>query len=435
MKLTVGLYTNSLAILSEALHSCIDLIAAVMTFFAVKAASRPPDADHMFGHEKFESLSSLGETLLLFVTCIWIVYEAIDRLFLGGPQVTVGPTALIIMLISVAIDFTRSRALHRTALKYKSQALEADAVHFSTDLISSAIVIAGILLDMAGFKEFDAISALGVAAVTVVIGLRLGKKSIYTLLDGAPGGVSRTVSEEALKVNGIHKVERIRVRESGPTVFVEATVLIDQTAPLEQAHRIVDDLEERIRTVVDGADVIIHAEPTCLDSALLEDRIRAEAAKIKEIKGVHNIIITDSKVGRLVEFHMEVDSEMSVHDSQKISSQLEKSVRELDLCIATVATHIEPAERPLCPAEDAFVDKSCLEDSINEVSKSFPEIISCDHIIVHRTKSGLKVSMDCIMDPRLNVRIAHDLVTRMENEIRSRNKSIESITIHFRPNE
>ena len=146
-KLTVGALTNSLGVISEALHSSIDLIAAVMTLYAVKAAAQPPDAEHMYGHEKVESLSSLGETALLFITCAWIVYEAISRL-LYGAEVDLGIEAVLVMVLSMVIDYTRSRALMRTAKKYKSQALEADAIHFSTDLISSAVVITGILLTM-----------------------------------------------------------------------------------------------------------------------------------------------------------------------------------------------------------------------------------------------------------------------------------------------
>jgi cation diffusion facilitator family transporter len=227
--------------------------------------------------EEVESLSSLGETLLLFVTCIWIVYEALNRLFFHSAEVEVGVIALAVMLMSIAVDFTRSRALHRAAVKYKSQALEADAIHFSTDLISSAVVIVGILLTMLGFKSFDSIAALGVAAVTVFIGYRLWRKSMNTLMDAAPKGLSEQVATEIMKVAGIHKVERVRVRESGAVTFIEATVFIDKVLPVEQGHRLMDLAEERVRATIPNSDIIVHAEPICLENSSLEDRIRAEA--------------------------------------------------------------------------------------------------------------------------------------------------------------
>jgi cation diffusion facilitator family transporter len=431
-KLTVGFYTNSLGIISEALHSSIDLIAAVMTLFAVKAAARPPDEDHMYGHEKVESLSSLGETALLFITCVWIVYEAVNRL-LYGAVVDLGPVALAVMVMSVVVDYTRSRALMRTAKKYKSQALEADAIHFSTDLISSGVVIVGILVTMAGFEGFDSIAAIGVAIVTAVIGYRLFKRSVHTLMDGAPAGLSDTIVEEIMAVPGIHKVDRVRIRESGAITFVEATVFVDQVLPVEQGHRLTEKVEQRIKVAIPNSDIIVHAEPICLENASLEDRIRAEGTTMPEVRSVHNIVVTDEPEGRLVEFHVELDGELTVEEGHRSASRLEEKVTLLDPCIARVVSHIEPVGCLACQGEASELEKDLIQETIDQISDQFPEVRCCRDIHVHSTNNGYRVFLCCQFDPQLSVNRAHEIVTRLEGVIRSRHSEIDSVTIHLEP--
>lgn len=432
-KLIVGYTTNSLGILSEALHSGIDLIAAAMTLFAVRAAARPPDADHMYGHEKVESLSSLGETLLLFVTCAWIVYEAVNRLFFHSAEVELGVIALLVMVMSVGVDFTRSRALHRAAVKYKSQALEADAIHFSTDLISSVVVIIGILLTMAGLRSFDSIAALGVAVITVVIGYRLWKRSVHTLLDGAPEGLSERVTEEIMQVPGIHKVERVRVRESGAITFIEATVFIDKVLPVEQGHRLADLAEGRVKASIPNSDIIVHTEPICLESASLEDKIRAEAAAMPEIRDVHNIVFSEGPAGRLIEFHIEMDGNLTVEEAHTSATQLEDRIKDLDPCIDRVTSHIEPAACPACQSVESEHELMLIQDTIEHVSGLFPEVVSCKDVHVHLINGGYRVWLCCQFDPGLNITKAHDIATRLEGHIRSRHTEVESVTIHYEP--
>jgi len=431
-KLTVGALTNSLGVISEALHSSIDLIAAVMTLYAVKAAAQPPDAEHMYGHEKVESLSSLGETALLFITCAWIVYEAISRL-LYGAEVDLGIEAVLVMVLSMVIDYTRSRALMRTAKKYKSQALEADAIHFSTDLISSAVVITGILLTMAGFKSFDSLAAIGVAIVTAVIGYRLFRRSVHTLMDGAPAGLSDTIADEIMAVPGIHKVDRVRVRESGAITFVEATVFIDQVLPVEQGHRLTEKVEQRIKVAIPNSDVVVHAEPICLENASLEDRIRAEGATMPEVRNVHNIVFTDEPEGRLVEFHVELDGELTVEKGHESATRLEEKVANLDPCIARVVSHIEPVGCLACKGEASDAERDRIQETLDQVADQFPEVQRCRDIHVHSTDSGYRVFLCCQFDPQLSVNRAHEIVTRLEGVIRSRHAEIDSVTIHLEP--
>jgi len=432
-KLTVGAYTNSLGIISEALHSGIDLIAAVMTLFAVRAAARPPDEDYMYGHEKVESLSSLGEVVLLFITAAWIVYEAVNRLVFGAPHLNLGWSALAVMLLSVIVDFTRSRALLRTAKKYKSQALEADGIHFSTDLICSVVVIIGFLLTMGGMNDFDSYAALGVAAVTVFIGYRLFKKSVRTLLDGAPTGISAKVTEEILAVAGIHRVERVRVRESGPRTFIEATVRIDQFITLEQGHRLTDIAEDRIKAAIPSSDVILHAEPICLEDATLEDRIRAEASTMAEIKSVHNIAFTEGHSGRVVELHIELDGDLTVMAADELARKLEDKIKALDPCIHLVASHIEPVGCPACQGEASEIKQEIVAKTLSKLASQFPEVLACRDLHVHDTKNGLRVFLCCQFDPQMSVARAHELVHILEGHIRSQHEEIENVNIRLEP--
>jgi len=434
VKLTVGLYTNSLGVMSEALHSSIDLIAAGMTLWAVRAAARPPDEDHPYGHEKVEALSSLGETALLFITCAWIVHEAFERLMGAGPEVDIGPIAIAVMLMSMAVDFGRARSLRKAAREHKSQALEADAAHFSTDLISSAVVIAGLLLAMAGFRESDAMAALVVAGVTAYIGYKLLRGAVRTLMDYAPSGLAWTVAEAA-KGEGISKVDGVRVRSSGPRTFVEATVHIDNSLPLEQGRRLADEAAQRIRTVVPDADVTLDIAAARRSTLTLEDRVRAEAADMPEVKDVHNIIITDRENGRAVEFHMEVDGDMGVREAHELADRLESRVRSLDLCICSAVAHVEPAGMPLCRAVTARDETGRIQEAIEAARAQFPEVRRCEITSIVRTRGGLNVFLTCWFEPGMPVRRAHDAASRMEGRVRSARPDVDSVSVHMEPDE
>jgi cation diffusion facilitator family transporter len=267
MKVTVGLSTGSLGILSEAAHSGIDLLAAVMTWWAVRASAKPPDDDHLYGHGKIENFSALFETGLLLATCVWIAYEAVRRLLLGTGHVEATPWAFGVMAISIVIDVSRSRALARVARAHRSQALEADALHFSTDVWSSTVVLLGLvgvwLADYTGIgwlARADAVAALGVAAVAALVSLRLGRKSVEDLLDTAPVGLLERIARAAL-VPEVASVSQVRVRRSGPRTFADVILQVPRGVPVERAHEIAHAAEDAIRGAVQDVDVMVHTEP------------------------------------------------------------------------------------------------------------------------------------------------------------------------------
>ena len=269
-KIIVGLLTNSLGILAEAAHSGLDLAAALMTFFAVRVADKPADREHPFGHGKAENISALFETLLLLVTSAWIIYEAIHRL--TSPQVHVSVTvwSFLVMGTSIIVDVTRSRILLRAAKKYHSQALEADALHFSTDIWSSSVVILGLVLVLLGrafpalafLEKGDAIAALVVAIIVIFVAGQLGVRSIQALLDSAPrNGEHETIIREVGRIRKVANVHAVRIRSSGARWFVDLHVTMDGNTTLDESHRVTERIEEKVQAILPDSDVTVHVEP------------------------------------------------------------------------------------------------------------------------------------------------------------------------------
>jgi len=269
MKLIVGLLTGSLGILAEAAHSGLDLMAAMMTLFAVWYSDKPADPGHLYGHGKAENLSALFETLLLLGTCLWIIYEAVHRFLYHRVEVEVNLWSFIVMAISIVVDLSRSRVLSRAAKRYHSQALEADALHFSTDIWSSGVVIFGLLsvkmsdwVPALGFlDQGDTVAALGVALIVVCVGTRLGIRTVQQLLDAAPAGIEKKIVSAAEAVPGVIDCHNVRLRYSGAQLFVDIHISVDGNQTLKEAHDLTRAIEHAIEQVVPNADVTVHPEP------------------------------------------------------------------------------------------------------------------------------------------------------------------------------
>ena len=268
-KVVVGVLTNSLGILAEAAHSALDLVAALMTLFAVRVSDLPADKEHNFGHGKIENLSALFETLLLLATSAWIINEAVDRLFFKKAEVTTSAWSFVVMGSSIVIDYTRSRILYRAARKYHSQALEADALHFSTDIWSSSVVILGLIgvtvgRFIPGFRwmsEADAIAAMVVALIVIFISVNLGWRTIQALLDAAPKGVSDKIVKSVGRMKGIEDCHAVRIRPSGASWFVDLHVTMDGDRTLNEAHAMTEKIEKKVQELLPESDVTVHVEP------------------------------------------------------------------------------------------------------------------------------------------------------------------------------
>ncbi|MGA2468260.1 MAG: cation diffusion facilitator family transporter [Thermodesulfobacteriota bacterium] len=276
-KIIVGVATGSLGILAEAAHSGLDLIAAMMTFLAVRISGKPADRNHLYGHGKVENLSALFETLLLLLTCAWIIYEAIHRLSFHTIDLKVNLWSFTVMTTSIVVDVSRSRILYRTARKYNSQALEADALHFSTDIWSSAVVILGLFCvklsewapNLAFLRQADSVAAMMVGLIVVYVSIQLGIRTIQALLDVAPSGLEKKIKSAVEALPGVTDCHSVRLRYSGPQLFVDIHILVDGNQTLKDAHNLTEEIERVIQKLVPNADVTVHPEP---NSEMLVDK-------------------------------------------------------------------------------------------------------------------------------------------------------------------
>jgi len=433
MKAIVGILTNSLGIISEALHSGLDLVAAATTLYAVRISGKPPDRDHHFGHGKYESFSALVEVILLLATCAWISYEALQRLLFRETHIEASVAAFAVMMISIVLDYSRSRILYRTAKKYKSQALEADALHFSTDIMSSSVVILGLLFVSFGYRIADPLAAIGVVIVVVALSLRLGMRTVAVLLDRAPEGLADSIVAEVVKIPGVRSGGRIRVRPSGAQTFIDLEVFVDRSINFERVNAIVVEVERAVRNLVPNSDIVVRTQPAVLTEKKFSDEVRSLASRINGIRGIHDIAVNDSENGLQVEMHLEVDPNASLEDAHAISSRLESSIKKNINGVVEVVTHIEsPDEEPIISA-DVTSESYQIVQTIRETALQVSGVKSCGDIAVHTAEDGLHLTLTCILEQNLSVAEAHEISTHIEEALRRKIRGVSKILVHVEP--
>lgn len=431
-KLVVGLTTGSLGILSEAAHSGLDLLAAGMTFFAVRAADKPADSEHHYGHGKFENISAFFETLLLLVTCFLIAREAIERLFIRPVVIEVTVWSFIVMGTSIVIDFTRSRILMRTARKHHSQALEADALHFSMDILSSSVVILGLIGAKLGFEFADSVAALGVSAIVVVISLRLGKRTIDVLVDRSPStGLVNSIRAAALESHEIQELKKLRVRDSGGRIFVDMVVELPRLLPFEQAHKLMDGIEQRVRRIRDGIDVVVHAEPVESDKETSLDKIRFAAEHIGS--KIHEVEVFNTDRGIVVNLHMEVEDAGTIEEAHRKADELEAAIRSQLKNVDQVFIHIDKSSGEPVTATSVSLGTSELSRKIIDFMKTKREVVSCGNLGFTESSSGLRVGLTCQLDETFSLEETVRIVNELEEAIVNEFPQISKAVIHQEP--
>jgi len=443
-KLTVGLLTRSLGILSEAAHSGLDLLAAGVTLFAVRASDRPADADHPYGHGKVENFSALVETLLLFITCAWIIYEAVQRLFFKSVEVEANYWSFIVMGLSIAIDVTRSRALMKAARKHGSQALEADALHFATDVWSSSVVIAGLIAVSIG--EFikggnpglaswlfraDAAAALGVSAIVIYVSVQMGRRSISTLMDSTPKGLNARIEKAVAALPGVLAVDRIRSRQSGPAIFVDMTLAVARGASLEEAHSIASRAEAAVQQMLPRSDVMVHIDPVAKDDNSLVERVRSVAAR--QGMNIHGLHIHDVRGRMSLELHAEVSDNLSVSQAHERVTEMEKALgREIPV-LKDIVAHIEPVGDNEVRGAAVQATSDEIQQTIARLPQEIEGLRECHRVSVLRSGGGVSVSFHCIVAPSMPINQAHELTSRIENRLRELLPGLGRIVIHVEP--
>jgi cation diffusion facilitator family transporter len=441
LKIVVGYATNSLGILSEAAHSGLDLVAAGVTFWAVRISGQPADQDHTYGHGKFENLSALFQTFLLLATCVWIVHEAIARLFFRETvEVDASIWAFLVIFLSIVVDFSRSRALSHAAQKHKSQALEADALHFSTDIWSSCVVLLGLVgvlvaerLNLPWLHQADAVAALGVAMIVIWVSIQLGRRSIDDLLDRVPQHLQEEVTRAAGAVPGVQDVTQVRLRRSGPETFADVTLTVNRAAAFENAHDIASQAEAAIRSVVPEADVVVHVEPMTPEQEDLTTTVRLLAARLG--MGAHALRIYHHGDLRSLELHMEVDEHLSLEEAHRQVSQFEERLYQMVPALARVVTHIEPTGEVVATKKSRPANTEPVRGAIQEFLTTERLAVEPHDVKVVEVGGELAVSFHCALPPSTAITVAHDLTLRLEDYLRAKVANIGRVVIHVEPTE
>jgi cation diffusion facilitator family transporter len=438
LKIVVGVLTGSLGVLSEAAHSGLDFLAAAITYVSVRISDQPADPSHPFGHGKVEHLSAFVQTTLLAVTSIWIVFEAIRRLFFHSVHVQPSAWAFGVLGLSATVDVLRSRSLARAARTYRSQALEADALHFSTDVYSTSAVILGLLLVSAGevahvgwLRYADPMAALVVATVSVSIGTRLGNRSVDALLDAAPEGTPDEIAAIVSHIPGVLESERIRVRQSGAKLFIDLRITLESNTPLEHAESIADTVTARIQERYPAADVVVDTAPHSPSPDDLVERIRSVASR--ENFHVHDVTAIEVKSRTHINLDLEVDPALELTMAHEQATALEALIRRELTDVVDINVHIEPMRKKVVSAQDAPRIQADMERTLREVVRSTPGVIDCHSIEAHRVSNEVVVTVHCTLQPGLSVERAHDITERLELKLRERVHRNIRVNIHAEP--
>jgi cation diffusion facilitator family transporter len=432
-KAAVGFLTGSLAILSEAGHSLIDLSATVLTYLAVRISGKPPDAEHQYGHGKMESVTALAETALLFVLTAFVVWEAVQRLIdTHGHAVEASAAAFVVIAGSIVVDFYRARVLRRVAKATSSEALDADALHFSSDMWSSIAVLFGLGGVKLGYSWGDAAAALVVAVFICIAGYRLGRRTIDTLTDTAPAGVSERVAAIARRVPGIVSVERVRARPAGAVLFVDLGVGVSRTLPLDGVTSIKERLTRAIRAELPTAETTITTEPRALD----DETVRERVMMIARNRGlaIHHVAV-QTIAGRLsVSADLEVDGTEPLAAAHDTATRLEEAVRDELGTDVEVETHIEPLPADILPGSDATPARlGEVRQALLALAADIPNLGEVHDVRVREIDDGEIVNFHCRVDPALSVSTVHDLVDTLEHRLRQRFPVIQRVIGHAEP--
>ncbi len=431
-KLVAGLMTGSLGILSEALHSVLDFGATTVTWLAVGVSDLPPDEEHHFGHAKVESVAALVETALLFATTGWIVYEAVMRLAGESGHLNVTWWAMAIIAASVVIDFNRARVLSRTAKKTSSEALEADALHFSSDMWSSVVVLAGLGASWAGFTWADPVAALAVAAFVSLAGWRLGRRTLATLLDAAPEGTSAAIRHIAEDAHGVLAVRQLRVRPAGATLFVDAHIAVARTLPFDTVTRIKEAFVGAVRERFPSADVTVSTIPVELDDETIADKVMLMAGR--RGLAVHHLTVQHVGERLSVAFDLEVDGHLPLSEAHEIATALEDGIAAELGSDVEVESHIEPLQTDTVSGRDAS-DALTSRIAAQLAAAAEPDAILTEihNVRVRETDEGLYVTFHCRVPGKETVRKVHEAVDALEVRLKRDQKGVQRVIAHAEP--
>jgi cation diffusion facilitator family transporter len=436
LKLVTGLLTNSLGILSEGLHSGLDFAAAGITLIAVRRASKAPDSDHLYGHGKIENFAALAETIILWITSVWIMFEAWHRIETQDwPEASIW--GIVIMVIGVIVTFQQSRVLYRTAEKHGSQALEADALHFRTDMISSIVVLLGLGFVMIDIPIADPIAAIGVAIIIFVVSARLGKRTFDALTDRAPHGLQEDIMQRVSEVSGVVECTRVRARHSGPELFADIVVTVDEKIATAEAHTIAESIEQKLVVLARRVDVVVHIEPAEGDISQyskmdIYDQMQVIARRLPQVQSVHNIRVFEIADTIDVAADLEMSSDLTLEEAHSVSEFFEQRLRELMTNIKSVTLHLETTMKK-DEAEDITSEASEIVESVRDIVSEFSPPVNYREARIREERAGISVLLDCTIPGQMTLTESHEIADAIEKKILEKLETVKSVFIHFDP--
>ena len=432
-KLIAGLLSGSLALISEAAHSLLDTGATVITYYAIKAAGRPADDEHHYGHGKIEAVAALGETGLLFVLAAFVLVEAIRRL--GGhasEPVDANWLTYGVLVVAISVDLVRWLSLSKIAKETNSDALAADALHFSSDMVGSILVLLGLIATQFGFQQGDTLAAIGVALFIAIAGYRLGRKTIDTLVDVAPPGMADHIRKIITAIPHVVAIDSIRLRPAGMHIFGEVVIAVPRTHPLEKVPAIKEAVTAALAQAYPELIATITANPRALDEETVIERVLLTAAR----RGlpIHHLTIQEINGSKSVSLDIEIDGRLTHGEAHETATQLEVAIRDEIGKDIEVETHIEPLDPAELAGKDA--DTKTVQDITATIARHAQSgaILSYVHDVrVRAHPSGLVVNYHCWVDPQLSVDAVHSAVDAVDRRVRRDFTQITRIVGHAEP--
>jgi cation diffusion facilitator family transporter len=438
LKIVAGLMSGSLGMLSDAAHSGLDLLGAGLTFFSVGISDRPADEDHTYGHAKVENISALAETFLMAASCVWIVSEAIHRIFQHSKDIKPSIWPFAVLLISMTVDLWRSHQLRSVARRTGSSALEADALHFASDIWSSVAVFVGLGATMLGdrysiplLRYADPVAAIVISLMIVRFSWNLARKSVAELMDAVPADTRHRMLAEVQRTNGVIGVEQARVRRSGNSYFADLTLALPRSLTFQRTEQLVEEATAAVNRVLPNADVVIHTVPREGFAESIFDRVRAVAARNNV--SIHDVSVQSFHGELRVEQHVEVAERMSLKDAHDFVCRLESEIRRDIPALRTVLTHIE--SEPATIEEPVRLDRDdeILASNLHKAAAEFPEIVDIHEIVVRRTGERIQVSCHCTLPDAMSMERVHEVITSLETQFRAKYPEAYRVLIHPEP--
>ncbi|WP_263357134.1 cation-efflux pump [Acidicapsa ligni] len=444
LKLAAGLLSGSLGVLSDGAHSGLDLIGSALTFFSVRVSDKPADEDHTYGHAKFENLSAFVEAGLMAISCAWIIWEAMQRIFHHDGVVHFSIWPVLVLVTSIVVDYWRSRQLRAVALQYNSTALAADAFHFASDIWSTLAVLAGLILSWIGslagigwLSYADPVAAILVSLMILRLTWKLTRETSAVLLDAAPAETRQKILRAVKAVDGVLAIEQARVRRAGSSTFADLTLALPRSFTFEHTGELVRAATEAVQRVVPEVDVVIHTVPRESSTESIFDRIRAVAARNNV--AVHEVSVQSIRGKLRVEQHVELNESLTLAAAHTFVTAMEKEilrdVPELD----DVITHIEsePATierpQPISKQGEQESEAVIVERSLRTVAANFPEIIDVHEILVGRSAEHIQISCHCTLPDALTMRRVHEIITNLEDRLKLQCPEVSKVLIHPEP--